>query len=99
LEVISFDGRPVRRVLETMEENLAGHVSFLPGVTEGMLVEAASDLPTHTFNAVCRAKLGRDSATRQRDAAEHRGIHPPLKEQVPAVLLVGGTALRASHPR
>ena len=49
-----------------MEENLAGHVSFLPGVTEGMLVEAASDLPTHTFNAVCRAKLGRDSATRQR---------------------------------
>jgi hypothetical protein len=56
-----------------MEENLAGHVSFLPDVTEGMLVEAASNLvlvdsglPADTFNAACRAKLGRDSATRQR---------------------------------
>jgi ribosomal protein S18 acetylase RimI-like enzyme len=56
-----------------MEDNLAGHFSFLPGVTEGMLVEEAPDLvlvdsglPTDTFNAICRARLGRDGAARER---------------------------------
>jgi hypothetical protein len=76
-------------VLEAMEDNLAGHFSFLPGLTEGMLVEEEpdlvlvdSDLPTDTFNAVCRARLGRDSAA-------HRGSIHALPTEEPAVLLVG----------
>jgi hypothetical protein len=59
-----------------MEDNLAGHFSFLPGQTEGMLVEERSDLvlvdsglPSDTFNAVCRAKLGRENAARRIEAA------------------------------
>ena len=63
-------------MLEAMEDNLAGHFSFLPGLTEGMLVEEAPDLvlvdsglPTDTFNAVCRARLGSDSAAQLIEAA------------------------------
>lgn len=59
-----------------MEDNLAGHFAYLPGLTEGMLVEEGLDLvlvdsglPTDTFNAVCRAKLGRDCAARRIEAA------------------------------
>lgn len=59
-----------------MEDNLAGHFTFLPGLTEGMLVEEGLDLvlvdsglPADTFNAVCRAKLGRACAARRIEGA------------------------------
>ena len=77
LEGVSFDELPDRRVLEAMEDNLADHLSFLPGVTEGMiadegpdLVLAASGLPSDTFNAVCRARLGRYAVAETRRRIE-----------------------------
>jgi hypothetical protein len=52
-------------VIEAMEDNLTDHLSFLPSVTEGMIAEEDPDLvlvdsglPSDTFNAVCRARLG-----------------------------------------
>ena len=59
-----------------MEDNLAGHFSFLPGLTEGMLVEEGADLilvdsglPSDTFNAVCRARLRRNGASQRIEEA------------------------------
>jgi GNAT superfamily N-acetyltransferase len=59
-----------------MEDNLAGHFSYLPGLTEGMLVEEGEDLtlvdsglPSDTFNAVCRENLRRSDAAQPIEAA------------------------------